>query len=168
MYAHLEIEALRVPKAGLMDREKFIAELDELTPAEIETRLASWDLEKLVLAREHLATRAAAPPGQPEKVMWREYHLKIVTERTIAAGVLALGLVLAALIVGGSYKVTGTSIDAYVVNRFTGATWQCADVCVPLKDILAGGEEVTPCRGKGPACTAQCSGLYSAISKTRS
>ena len=140
MYAHLEIEALRVPKAGLMDREKFITELDELTPAEIEARLASWDLEKLVLAREHLATRAA-PPGQPEKVMWRQYPSKIVAERTIAAGVLALGLVLAALIVGGSYEVAGTSLGAYVVNRFTGATWQCADVCVPLKKTFSPGEK---------------------------
>ena len=116
-----------------MDREKFVAELDQLTPAEIEARLASWDLEKLVLAREHLAARAASPTWQPEKATWGHYTSNFISERTIAAGLLALGLVLAALIVRGGYEVAGTSLGAYVVNRFTGATWHCADVCVPLK-----------------------------------
>ena len=75
MYAHLEIEALRVPKAGLMDREKFITKLDELTPAEIETRLASWDLEKLVLARG-ASRHTGSAPRATRAGMWREYHLK--------------------------------------------------------------------------------------------
>ena len=75
MYAHLEIEALRVPKAGLMEREKFIAELDELTPAEIETRLASWDLEKLMLAWG-ASRHTGSAPRTTRAGMWREYHLK--------------------------------------------------------------------------------------------
>jgi hypothetical protein len=37
-----------------MDREKFFAELDQLTPAEIEARLPTWDMEKLVLAQEYI------------------------------------------------------------------------------------------------------------------
>jgi hypothetical protein len=37
-----------------MDRDKFFAELDQLTPAEIEARLPSWDMEKLVLAQDYI------------------------------------------------------------------------------------------------------------------
>ena len=37
-----------------MDRDKFFAELDQLTPAEIEARLPAWDMEKLVLAQEYI------------------------------------------------------------------------------------------------------------------
>jgi hypothetical protein len=37
-----------------MDRDKFFAELDQLTPPEIEARLPSWDMEKLVLAQEYI------------------------------------------------------------------------------------------------------------------
>ena len=37
-----------------MDRDKFFAELDQLTAAEIEARLPTWEMEKLVLAQEYI------------------------------------------------------------------------------------------------------------------
>ena len=40
-----------------MDRDKFFAELDQLTPAEIQEQLSSWDVEQLVLAQEYLAQK---------------------------------------------------------------------------------------------------------------
>jgi hypothetical protein len=116
-----------------MDRDKFFAELDQLTPEEIEKQLLTWDMEKLVLAQEYLAKPQEAnqpKTGQPPRRNSRME--KVVTGRTIAAAIIALGLVLAALVLRGGYEIAGSSLGAYVVNRFTGATWQCSDVCVRL------------------------------------
>jgi hypothetical protein len=44
-----------------MDRDKFFAELDQLTPAEIEARLPTWDMEKLVLAQEYIDQKEMQP-----------------------------------------------------------------------------------------------------------
>ena len=45
-----------------MNRDEFFAELDQLTPKEIEARLPSWDKDKLALVREYLEqTRSKAP-----------------------------------------------------------------------------------------------------------
>ena len=41
-----------------MDRDEFFAQLDELTPKEIEARLPSWDKEQLILVQEYLEQRA--------------------------------------------------------------------------------------------------------------
>ena len=40
-----------------MDRDEFVAQLDQLTPREIEERLSSWDVEQLVAAQEYLAQK---------------------------------------------------------------------------------------------------------------
>ena len=45
-----------------MDRDEFLAQLDQLTPKEIEERLSSWDTEKLTLAHEHFAKQSKAEP----------------------------------------------------------------------------------------------------------
>ena len=37
-----------------MDRNLFFAELDQLTPSQIEARLPSWDREQLKLVEEYL------------------------------------------------------------------------------------------------------------------
>jgi hypothetical protein len=52
----------------------------------------------------------------------------MVTERTIAAALIAVGLVLAALILRGGYEVAAGQQGAYVVNKFSGATWWCSVV----------------------------------------
>jgi hypothetical protein len=110
-----------------MDRNRFFAQLDRLTPKEIEERLPSLDKEKLILVLEYFAQRdrGKATRARP----WGN----VVTERTIAAALIALGLVLAALILRGGYEVAASNVGAYVINRFTGATWQCLDTCVPLE-----------------------------------
>lgn len=117
-----------------MDRDAFFAQLDQLTPSEIEARLSSWETEQLLLAQEYFAKREQTKRTQTDEAPLRTNRMeKLVTGRTIAAALLALGLVVAALIVRGGYEVAGSSLGAYVVNRFTGATWQCTDVCVRLE-----------------------------------
>lgn len=110
-----------------MDRDRFFAQLDRLTPQEIEKRLPSLDKEKLKLVLEYFAQRdrVKVPRGRS----W----VDVVTERTVAAALIALGLVLAALILRGGYEVAASNVGAYVINRFTGATWQCLDTCVPME-----------------------------------
>ena len=47
-----------------MDRDTFFAELDQLTPAEIEALLPTWDMEKLVLAQEYIDQKAKAEDAE--------------------------------------------------------------------------------------------------------
>jgi hypothetical protein len=119
-----------------MDRDEFFAQLDQLTPKEIEARLPSWDKEKLVLVQEYFANRDRARAPQTDHLARGKSGMEhVVTERTIAAALIALGLVVAALILRGGYEVAGSSMGAYVVNRFTGATWQCLDTCIRLETV---------------------------------
>jgi hypothetical protein len=115
-----------------MDRDEFFAQLDKLAPKEIEAQLSSWDKEKLVLVREYLAKQAKAPHSV-QSSRRKSSMKRLVTERTVAAALIALGLVLAALILRGGYEVAGSGVGAYVVNRFTGATWQCLNTCVRVE-----------------------------------
>jgi hypothetical protein len=117
-----------------MDRDKFFAELDQLTPTEIEARLPFWEREKLELVQEYFTKRPqpiAPRTKTPERMVWSV--LDFVTERTVVAALIALGLILAALILRGGYEVAASSVGAYVVNRFTGTTWQCLNTCVRLE-----------------------------------
>ena len=119
-----------------MNRDEFFAELDQLTPNEIEARLSSWDKEKLVLVQAYFQEREAKA-AEADHLARGENGImyNLVTDRTIAAAFIALGLVLAALILRGGYEVAGSSMGAYVVNRFTGATWQCLGTCVRLETL---------------------------------
>ena len=90
-----------------MDREEFFAELDQLTPSEIEARISSWGREELTLVQEYIATK---PPQAATPLHRKNSVGKVMTERTIAAAFIALGLVIAALIVRGGYEVAGTSL----------------------------------------------------------
>ena len=91
-----------------MDRDAFFAQLDQLTPSEIESRLSSWDTEQLLLAQEYFAKREQAKQAHTDQVPRRTNCMdKVVTGRTIAAALIALGLVVAALIVRGGYEVAG-------------------------------------------------------------
>jgi hypothetical protein len=116
-----------------MDRDEFLAQLDQLTPKEIEERLSSWDTEKLTLAHEYFAKQSKVEPPQTDRLLLGKGANNVVTERTMTAAVIALGLTLAALILRGGYEVAGSNVGAYVVNRFTGTIWQCLDACVRLE-----------------------------------
>ena len=81
-----------------MDRDKFFAQLDQLTTKEIEERLSSWDKEKLLLLEEYLdqsrdkvaqsdqRSRAAA-----DAAMWA------ITKATVAL-IIAVGAMMAAVL----------------------------------------------------------------------
>ena len=94
-----------------MDRDEFLAQLDHLTPKEIEERLSSWDTEKLTLAHEYFAKQSKAEPPQTDRLLLGKSANNVVTERTMAAAVIALGLVLAALILRGGYEVAGSNVS---------------------------------------------------------
>ena len=111
-----------------MDRDEFFAQLDQLTPKEMEARLSSWDRDTLLLVQEYFAKQS-----QPKAPQTDHPPPNVVTERTVVAALIALGLVVAALILRGGYEVTGSTVGAYVVNCFTGAVWQCLDACVRLE-----------------------------------
>ncbi len=115
-----------------MDRDEFFAQLDQLNLTEIEAQIPSWDRKTLALVQEYLAIRNKRQEAAP---LQRGGINKVVTERTIAAALIALGLVVAALILRGGYEIAGSSLGAYVVNRFTGETWNCGDVCVPIETV---------------------------------
>jgi hypothetical protein len=114
-----------------MDREEFLAELNRLSPKEIEERVSTWDPEQLRLAQEHLAKKM--PVNRPQTDRSESGSSKLLTERTIAAALISLGLILAALMLRGGYEIAASSVGAYVVNRFTGTTWQCLNTCVRLE-----------------------------------
>jgi hypothetical protein len=121
-------------KGAGMNRDEFLAELSQLTPREVEERLATWDTEQLLLAQEHYGRQIPGKAPQADQIDQPKSGVsKFVTDRTIAASLIALSLVLAALIWRGGYEVAGSSVGAYVVNRFTGETWQCLDTCVRLE-----------------------------------
>jgi len=66
-----------------MDRDAFFAQLDQLTPSEIESRLSSWDKEQLLLAKEYFAKREQAKQAHTDQVPRRTNCMeKVVTGRT--------------------------------------------------------------------------------------
>jgi hypothetical protein len=116
-----------------VDRDELFARLDQLSPREIEAQLPSWDKEELVLIQEYLEQRRTKAPESDQTMRGENVIGKVMTERTIAAALIALGLVLAALILRGGYEVAASGVGAYVVNRFTGAIWQCLDTCARIE-----------------------------------
>jgi hypothetical protein len=124
-----------MPQTGSsLDRDEFFAQLDQLTPREIKARLPMWDRERLVLLEEYFAKHAQGEAPKTNQLRQEKSGIaNIATDRTIAAALIALGLVLGALILRGGYEIAGSSFGAYVVNRFTGATWQCLNTCVRVE-----------------------------------
>ena len=87
-----------------MNRDEFFAELDQLTPKEIEARLLSWDQDELALVQEYLEqTRSKAP--QPNQVAqtardaaWAATEMASkANERATVAFIIAIGAMLAAI-----------------------------------------------------------------------
>ena len=87
-----------------MNRDDFFAELDQLTPKEIEARLPSWDKDKLALVREYLEqTRSKAPPidqvvQAARDAGWAAAEMASkANERATVAFIIAIGAMLAAI-----------------------------------------------------------------------
>ena len=87
-----------------MNRDEFFAELDQLTPKEIEARLSSWDKDELALVQEYLEqTRSKAP--QTDQVAqaardaaWAAAEMASkANERATVAFIIAIGAMLAAI-----------------------------------------------------------------------
>ena len=86
-----------------MDREEFFAELDQLTPKEIEERLSSWDKDQLLVVQDYLSgKRAKAQSNEVTRAAtdaaWSaaEVAMRANTKATIAI-IIAVGAMLAAI-----------------------------------------------------------------------
>ena len=86
-----------------MDREEFFAELDQLTPKEIEERLSSWDKDQLLVLQDYLSGKQAK--AQSNEVVraatdaaWSvaEVAMRANTKATIAI-IIAVSAMLAAI-----------------------------------------------------------------------
>ena len=58
--------------AARMNRDEFFAQLENLSPKEIEARLSSWDKEKLVLVHEFLQQRHSEVPQSEQQAAGTE------------------------------------------------------------------------------------------------
>lgn len=86
-----------------MDREEFFAELDQLTPKEIEERLSSWDKDQLLVVQDYLSgKRAKAQSNEVARAAtdaaWSaaEVAMRANTKATIAI-IIAVGAMLGAI-----------------------------------------------------------------------
>jgi len=90
-----------------MDRDVFLAMLDQLTPGEIDARLSSWDDEQLKLVQEYLDRKAIKPPqSQKAAQALTPTDLPVIAIATKASNmakaalILSVGAMLAAIASG--------------------------------------------------------------------
>jgi hypothetical protein len=92
-----------------VNRDQFFAQLDGLTEREIEERLPSWDMERLVLVQEYVERKGlvraeAAQPDQAEVVrdtlLAAIHTARRANARALAALILSVGAMLAAIVCG--------------------------------------------------------------------
>ena len=89
-----------------MDRDKFFAALDRLSPSEIEAGLSFWTDEQLKLVKEYLERRdAAAPVSEPHGLANSALDAAVglatkAYKLATVALILAIGAMLAAILSG--------------------------------------------------------------------
>ena len=76
-----------------MDRNLFFAELDQLTPSQIEARLPSWDSEQLKLVEEYLERGTIRPAQGAQSITQAE--MVAVAMATKANRIAAIALIIA-------------------------------------------------------------------------
>jgi hypothetical protein len=109
-----------------MDRDEFFAELDQLTPAEIQERLSSWDVEQLVLAQEYLAhkereqTRAALA-AQAETSTTKNDTARLSVEVARRAHTTAMMALIFS--VGGMLTAIAAAVLAFLALRGATISW---------------------------------------------
>jgi hypothetical protein len=89
-----------------MDREQFVAELEQLTPNEIAERLGSLDAEQLALLQDYLRSKglddASASKSKPSPAKDEAVRLSVETSQrahsmAMLAAILSVGAMLAAI-----------------------------------------------------------------------
>ena len=87
-----------------MNRDEFFAQLQKLSPKEIEARLSSWDKKKLVLVHEFLQQKQSEVPqseqaaGTETDAAWAAMEAATRAEfRATIAIIIAVGAMLAAV-----------------------------------------------------------------------
>ena len=108
-----------------MDRDEFFAQLDQLTPKEIEERLSSWDVEQLVLAQEYLAqkqreqTRAALVQAETGTIKDDAARLSVeVIRRAHTTAMMAL-----IFSVGAMLAAIAAAVLAFLALRGATISW---------------------------------------------
>ena len=87
-----------------MDRDEFFAQLDQLTPKEIEARLPEWGKEELVLVQEYLERTGPTAPHAEQLARAAAEAARAAAEmasqanaRATVAFIIAIGAMLAAI-----------------------------------------------------------------------
>ena len=86
-----------------MDRDKFFAMLDQLTPSQIEARLSSWNDEQLKLVGEYLERRTMKPVRRKQVAHVESAAVAMASKANKMATValiIAIGAMLAAIAAG--------------------------------------------------------------------
>ena len=91
-----------------MDRNLFFAELDQLTPSQIEARLPSWDSEQLKLVEEYLERGTIRPAQGAQSITQAE--LVAVAMATKANRIAAIALIIA---IGAMFAAIAAGLVAF-------------------------------------------------------
>jgi RNase adaptor protein for sRNA GlmZ degradation len=89
-----------------MDRDEFFAQLDQLTPKEIEARVPSWDKEQLMLVQQYLEQRRTKP-RQSDQLTQAATDATEMAMRANARATLSLIVSLCALLAAVTSAVVG-------------------------------------------------------------
>jgi hypothetical protein len=91
-----------------MDRNQFFAELDQLTPSQIEARLPSWDSEQLKLVEEYLERGTIRPAQGAQSITQAESVA--VAMATKANRIAAIALIIA---IGAMFAAIAAGLVAF-------------------------------------------------------
>ena len=91
-----------------MDRNQFFAELDQLTPSQIEARFPSWDSEQLKLVEEYLERGAIRPAQAAQSITQAESVA--VAMATKANRIAAIALIIA---IGAMFAAIAAGLVAF-------------------------------------------------------
>lgn len=90
-----------------MDRDEFFAQLDLLTPKEIEARVPSWDKEQLILVQQYLEQRRAKPRQSDQAASDAAWAATEMAMKANARATLSLIVSLCALLAAVTSAVVG-------------------------------------------------------------
>ena len=91
-----------------MDRNQFFAELDQLTPSQIEARFPSWDSEQLKLVEEYLERGVIRPAQGAQSITQAESVA--VAMATKANRIAAIALIIA---IGAMFAAIAAGLVAF-------------------------------------------------------
>jgi hypothetical protein len=98
-----------------MDRNQFFAELDQLTPSQIEARLPSWDDQQLKLVEDYLERRTIKPALLQKRGTQSVTHTELAAVATKAMKIATVSLIIA---IGAMIAAVAAGLVAYQAFQF--------------------------------------------------